>query len=44
VLGNLYPLVMIALGVSVLGERVRLWHAAGVLPAVAGVAMIAAGQ
>jgi drug/metabolite transporter (DMT)-like permease len=44
VLGNLYPLVTIALGVMVLGERVRLWHAAGILLAVAGVAMIAAGQ
>ncbi len=44
VLGNLYPLVTIALGVMVLGEHVRLWHAAGILLAVAGVAMIAAGQ
>jgi len=44
VLGNLYPLVTIALGVSILGERVRLWHAAGILLAVAGVTMIAAGQ
>ncbi len=44
VLGNLYPLVTIALGVSILGERVRLWHAAGILLAVGGVAMIAAGQ
>jgi drug/metabolite transporter (DMT)-like permease len=44
VLGNLYPLVTIALGVSILGERVRLWHATGILLAVAGVAMIAAGQ
>jgi drug/metabolite transporter (DMT)-like permease len=44
VLGNLYPLVTIALGVTVLGERVRLWHAAGILLAVAGVTMIAAGQ
>jgi drug/metabolite transporter (DMT)-like permease len=44
VLGNLYPLVTIALGVAVLGERVRLWHTAGILLAVAGVAMIAAGQ
>jgi drug/metabolite transporter (DMT)-like permease len=44
VLGNLYPLVTIALGVTVLGERVRLWHATGILLAVAGVAMIAAGQ
>jgi drug/metabolite transporter (DMT)-like permease len=44
VLGNLYPLVTIALGVTVLGERVRLWHAAGILLAVAGVGMIAAGQ
>jgi drug/metabolite transporter (DMT)-like permease len=44
VLGNLYPLVTIALGVTILGERVRLWHAAGILLAAAGVAMIAAGQ
>jgi drug/metabolite transporter (DMT)-like permease len=44
VLGNLYPLVTIALGVTLLGERVRIWHAAGILLAVAGVAMIAAGQ
>ncbi len=44
VLGNLYPLVTIALGVTILSERVRLWHAAGILLAVAGVAMIAAGQ
>lgn len=44
VLGNLYPLVTIALGVAVLGERIRSWHAVGILLAVAGVAMIAAGQ
>ncbi len=44
VLGNLYPLVTIALGVTILSERVRLWHAAGILLAVAGVVMIAAGQ
>jgi drug/metabolite transporter (DMT)-like permease len=44
VLGNLYPLVTIALGVTILSERVRLWHAAGILLAAAGVAMIAAGQ
>jgi len=44
VLGNLYPLVTIGLGVAVLGERIRPWHAAGILLAVAGVAMIAAGQ
>ena len=44
VLGNLYPLVTIALGVTILGERVRLWHAAGIALAVAGVAMIAGGQ
>ncbi len=44
VLGNLYPLVTIALGVTVLGERVRLWHAAGIVLAVAGVALIAGGQ
>jgi drug/metabolite transporter (DMT)-like permease len=44
VLGNLYPLVTITLGVTILDERVRLWHAAGILLALAGVAMIAAGQ
>jgi drug/metabolite transporter (DMT)-like permease len=44
VLGNLYPLVTIALGMTLLGERMRLWHAAGILLALAGVAMIAAGQ
>jgi drug/metabolite transporter (DMT)-like permease len=44
VLGNLYPLVTIALGVTLLGERVRIWHAAGIVLAVAGVAMIAGGQ
>lgn len=44
VLGNLYPLVTIALGVILLKERVRSWHWAGILLAVAGVAMIAAGQ
>jgi drug/metabolite transporter (DMT)-like permease len=44
VLGNLYPLVTIALGVALLGERVRSWHWLGILLAVAGVAMIAAGQ
>jgi drug/metabolite transporter (DMT)-like permease len=44
VLGNLYPLVTIALGVALLGERIRSWHWLGILLAVAGVAMIAAGQ
>jgi drug/metabolite transporter (DMT)-like permease len=44
VLGNLYPLVTIALGVTLLGERMRIWHAAGIALAVAGVAMIAGGQ
>jgi uncharacterized membrane protein len=43
VLGNLYPLVTIALGVTLLGERVHHWHALGIALAVAGVAMIAAG-
>ena len=43
VLGNLYPLVTIALGVAILGERIRVWHATGIVLAVAGVAMIAAG-
>jgi drug/metabolite transporter (DMT)-like permease len=43
VLGNLYPLVTIALGVTLLGERVHHWHALGIVLAVAGVAMIAAG-
>ena len=44
VLGNLYPLVTIALGVTLLKERIRPWHTAGIVLAVAGVAMIAAGQ
>jgi drug/metabolite transporter (DMT)-like permease len=44
VLGNLYPLVTIALGVTLLRERVRIWQAAGIALAVAGVAMIAGGQ
>jgi drug/metabolite transporter (DMT)-like permease len=43
VLGNLYPLVTIALGVVVLKERIHHWHAVGIALAVAGVAMIAAG-
>jgi drug/metabolite transporter (DMT)-like permease len=43
VLGNLYPLVTIALGVVLLRERVHLWHAVGVALALAGVTMIAAG-
>jgi drug/metabolite transporter (DMT)-like permease len=43
VLGNLYPLVTIALGVIVLGERLHHWHALGIVLAVAGVTMIAAG-
>lgn len=43
VLGNLYPLVTIALGVIVLKERVHHWHALGILLALAGVTMIAAG-
>jgi drug/metabolite transporter (DMT)-like permease len=30
--------------VTILGERVRIWHAAGIALAVAGVAMIAGGQ
>lgn len=43
VLGNLYPLVTIALGVVVLRERVHHWHALGIALALAGVTMIAAG-
>jgi drug/metabolite transporter (DMT)-like permease len=43
VLGNLYPLVTIALGVIVLKERVHHWHALGIALALAGVTMIAAG-
>ncbi|HEY4897821.1 MAG TPA: DMT family transporter [Solirubrobacteraceae bacterium] len=43
VLGNLYPLVTIALGVVVLKERVHHWHAVGILLAVVGVSLIAAG-
>ncbi len=43
VLGNLYPLVTIVLGVVVLRERVHRWHAVGIALAIAGVTMIAAG-
>ena len=43
VLGNLYPLVTIVLGVVLLGERVHRWHAVGITLALAGVTMIAAG-
>jgi drug/metabolite transporter (DMT)-like permease len=43
VLGNLYPLVTIALGVIVLKERVHHWHALGIVLAITGVTMIAAG-
>ena len=43
VLGNLYPLVTIALAVVILRERVHRWQAAGVALALAGVTMIAAG-
>ena len=43
VLGNLYPLVTILLGVVVLRERVHHWHAVGIALALAGVTMIAAG-
>ena len=43
VLGNLYPLVTIVLGVVVLRERVHRWHAVGIVLALAGVTMIAAG-
>jgi drug/metabolite transporter (DMT)-like permease len=43
VLGNLYPLVTIVLGVVVLRERVHRWHAVGIALALAGVTMIAAG-
>lgn len=44
VLGNLYPLVTIALGVTLLEERLRSWHVLGIALALTGVAMIAAGQ
>jgi drug/metabolite transporter (DMT)-like permease len=44
VLGNLYPLVTIALGVAILKERLEPWHVLGILLAVAGVSMIAAAQ
>jgi drug/metabolite transporter (DMT)-like permease len=43
VLGNLYPLVTIALGVAILGERIRPWQGAGIALAISGVVMIAAG-
>ena len=41
VLTNLYPIVTIALGVAVVGERIHPWHAAGIVLALAGVSMIA---
>ncbi len=44
VLGNLYPLVTIALGVAILGERLRSWHIVGIVLALTGVALIAVGQ
>jgi drug/metabolite transporter (DMT)-like permease len=43
VLGNLYPVVTIALGVIVLKERMHHWHVLGIVLALAGVTMIAAG-
>jgi drug/metabolite transporter (DMT)-like permease len=43
VLGNLYPIITIALGVIVLRERVHHWHALGIVLALAGVTLIAAG-
>ncbi len=43
VLGNLYPLVTIALGVVVLKERVHRRHAVGIVLALTGVTLIAAG-
>lgn len=43
VLGNLYPLVTIGLGVVVLKETVHRWHAVGIVLALAGVTMIATG-
>ena len=43
VLGNLYPLVTIGLGVVVLKETVHPWHAVGIALALVGVTMIAAG-
>jgi drug/metabolite transporter (DMT)-like permease len=43
VLGNLYPLVTITLGVALLGERIRRWQGTGIALAISGVVMIAAG-
>jgi len=43
VLGNLYPLVTIVLGVIILSERVHRWHALGIALAIVGVTMIAVG-
>jgi drug/metabolite transporter (DMT)-like permease len=43
VLGNLYPLVTIGLGVVLLRERVHRWHALGIVLALAGVTLIAVG-
>jgi len=43
VLGSLYPVVTILLARGVLGERVRRVQELGIVGAVAGVALIAAG-
>jgi len=43
VLGSLYPLVTVVLGVIMFRERLRSWHSLGIALALAGVALIAAG-
>lgn len=43
VISNLYPVVAVALGVAILGERLRYWHLIGVALAIAGVALISSG-
>jgi drug/metabolite transporter (DMT)-like permease len=43
VVGSLYPVTTVLLARAVLGERIRAVQTAGILAALAGVALIAAG-
>ena len=42
-LSSLYPVTTILLAIALLGERVTRSHAAGILAAMAGIALIGAG-